>query len=125
GRRGVLAVVYPRARLSPWRRVCAHTPAQRFVLHRNIIAAQALRMRLPQGWRRRACIANLRVMGSMLRVIRFAAAATLALLCAIASSSAASATADADAEVRKAFQDAYARATTNIGDSGASDSESL
>jgi len=82
-------------------------------------------MRLPQGWRRRACIANLRVMGSMLRVIRFAAAATLALLCAIASSSAGSATADADAEVRKAFQDAYARATTNIGDSGASDSESL
>jgi soluble lytic murein transglycosylase len=84
-------------------------------------------MMLPQGWRRRACIANLHVMGSVLRVIRFAAAATLALLCAIASSSAGSATAnaDADAEVRKAFQDAYARATTNIGDSGASDSESL
>ena len=59
----------------------------------------------------------------VLRVARFAAAATLALLCAISSSSAGNAAAYAD--VRKAFQDAYARAATSIGDSGASDSESL
>jgi soluble lytic murein transglycosylase len=62
-------------------------------------------------------------MGSVIRALRFVAAATLALLCAISSSSAGSAA--SYAEVRKAFQEAYARVTTNIGDSGASDSDSL
>jgi soluble lytic murein transglycosylase len=57
------------------------------------------------------------------RALGFAAAATLALLCAISSSSAGSAA--SYAEVRKAFQEALARATTNVGDSGASDGESL
>ncbi len=62
-------------------------------------------------------------MESAIRALRFCAAATLTLLCAISSSSAGSAA--SYAEVRKAFQDAYASVTTNIGDSGASDSESL
>src|SRR5690348_8877329 len=122
-RRGVLVVADLRALVCSWRRVCAPRAGERFVLHRNIIAAQVARMRLPQGWRRRARIANLRGMGSVLRVIRFVTAATLALLCAISSSSAGSAAAYAD--VRKAFQDAYARATAGISDSGAADSESL
>ena len=39
------------------------------------------RMSVPQGWRRRVRIANLRAMESALRVIRFFAAATLALVC--------------------------------------------
>jgi soluble lytic murein transglycosylase len=59
----------------------------------------------------------------MSRLLRSIAAATLALLCVISSSSATSAA--SYAEVRKAFQDAYARATTSITDSGAGDSESL
>ena len=62
-------------------------------------------------------------MGSVIRAVRFVAAATLALLCAISSSSAGNAAAYAD--VRKAFQDAYSRATTNGGDAGAADSDSL
>ena len=56
-------------------------------------------------------------------MLRFVAAATLALLCAISSSGAGNAA--SYAEVRKAFQEAYSRATANIGDSGAADSESL
>jgi soluble lytic murein transglycosylase len=74
-------------------------------------------------WRSRAGIANLRIMESAIRALRFFAAATLTLLCAISSSSAGSAA--SYAEVRKAFQEAYARAIANIPDSGASDSESL
>jgi soluble lytic murein transglycosylase len=58
-----------------------------------------------------------------IRLVRAVAAATLALLCAISSSSATSAA--SYAEVRRAFQDAYATATTNIADTSASDSESL
>jgi soluble lytic murein transglycosylase len=62
-------------------------------------------------------------MGSVIRAVRFVAAATLALLCAISSSSAGNAGAYAD--VRKAFQDAYTRATTSVGDTGTTDSDSL
>jgi soluble lytic murein transglycosylase len=49
----------------------------------------------------------------------------LAVLCAVPSSQAASSLADSYAQVRKAFQEAYARASTSVVDSGASDSEDL
>jgi soluble lytic murein transglycosylase len=62
-------------------------------------------------------------MRAVIRRVRFFVAATLVLLCAISSSSATSAA--SYAEVRKAFQEAYARATTSISDSSATDSESL
>ena len=62
-------------------------------------------------------------MKSAIRLVRFAAAATLALLCAISSSSAGSAA--SYSEVRKAFQEAYARATSSVPDSGAADSDTL
>ncbi|MGH8324282.1 MAG: hypothetical protein ACRETD_10870, partial [Steroidobacteraceae bacterium] len=62
-------------------------------------------------------------MGSAIRLLRFVAAATLTLLCAISASSAGSAT--SYTEVRKAFQQAYASATANIADAGAADSENL
>src|SRR5579863_2157327 len=72
-------------------------------------------------WRERGSIANLRAMG--IRTLRSISAVALALLCAI---SARGASTDASyADVRKAFQEAYARVTANIADSGAADSESL
>jgi len=89
---------------------------ERFAADQNIVVRS-------QCWRTRARIATLRAMGKTIRVLRLVAAATLALLCAISSSSAGTATSYVDA--RKAFQEAYSRATANIGDSGASDSESL
>lgn len=65
-------------------------------------------------------------MESVIRVLRFiSAAATLALLCAIPSSQAAGTLAASYTEVRKAFQEAYARASTSIVDSGATDSDDL
>lgn len=66
-------------------------------------------------------------MESTIRVLRFIrfflAAATLAVVCQVPSSDARSIA--SAAEVRKAFQEAYARASTNITDSGASDSNAL
>jgi soluble lytic murein transglycosylase len=52
-----------------------------------------------------------------IRFIRFFPAAALALLCSVPSSNAGSAA--SYASVRKSFQEAYARASTNIADSGA------
>ncbi|HVW68940.1 MAG TPA: transglycosylase SLT domain-containing protein [Steroidobacteraceae bacterium] len=52
-------------------------------------------------------------------------AATLTLLCATPTPSESSTTPSPYTEVRKAFQEAYARASANIADSGANDSESL
>ena len=54
---------------------------------------------------------------------RFFVAAALALLCAISSGSATDTA--ASAEARKAFQEAYARASTNISDSSTTDGASL
>jgi soluble lytic murein transglycosylase len=62
-------------------------------------------------------------MRSVIRLLRFSVAATLTLLCAISSSSAGSAAAYAD--VRKSFQEAYARTSTNTLEPGAADSDSL
>ena len=62
-------------------------------------------------------------MRSAIRTLRLIAAATLTLLCNAPSQAAG--TAASYTEVRKAFQEAYARATTNVSDSGESDSESL
>lgn len=62
-------------------------------------------------------------MRSVIRILRFSAAATLTLLCAISSSSADSAA--SYAELRKSFQEAYARTTTNTLEPGAADSDSL
>jgi len=66
-------------------------------------------------------------MESVTRVLRFSSAvAMLALLCAIPSSRAAvPSPAESYAEVRKVFQEAYARASTSIVDSGANDSDDL
>ena len=58
-----------------------------------------------------------------IRSIRCIAAATLALLCA--TSAPAAGTSASYAEARKAFQEAYAHASTNIADTGASDSAIL
>jgi soluble lytic murein transglycosylase len=63
-------------------------------------------------------------MKSVIHVRRLISAATLALLCAIPSSHAAS-NAASYAQVRKVFQEAYARASTNIADAGATDSDDL
>jgi soluble lytic murein transglycosylase len=63
-------------------------------------------------------------MRSAIRSLRLTAAAvTLALLCGAAAHSAG--TAASYTETRKAFQDAYARATTSVTESGEADSESL
>src|SRR5262249_61865330 len=62
-------------------------------------------------------------MSNSFRFIRFGSIATVALLCAV---SAQGAGADASyADVRKAFQDAYARVTANFPDESANDSEAL
>jgi soluble lytic murein transglycosylase len=76
------------------------------------------------GWRIPARLVNLHLMKSVIHVRGFISAATLALLCAIPSSHAAG-NAASYAEVRKTFQDAYARASTSTVDSGAADSEDL
>ena len=62
-------------------------------------------------------------MKSAIQLVRFVAAATLALLCAISSSSAGSA--GSYSEARKAFQEAYARASSNVTDTGGTDGEPL
>ena len=66
-------------------------------------------------------------MESVTRVLRFSLAATLALLCAMPSSprAAGNSVAASYAEVRKSFQEAYARASTSIVDSEANDSDDL
>jgi soluble lytic murein transglycosylase len=62
-------------------------------------------------------------MSNGLRFVRFGSIATVALLCAV---SAQGTEADASyADVRKAFQDAYARVTANFPDESAADSEAL
>jgi soluble lytic murein transglycosylase len=63
-------------------------------------------------------------MSFTIRQLRFVSTATLALLCGIGARGA-DTTASSYADARKAFQEAYARATTNIGDSSASDSDML
>jgi soluble lytic murein transglycosylase len=62
-------------------------------------------------------------MRSAIRSLRLIAAAAVALLCG--TSAQAAGTAASYAETRKAFQDAYARATTSVSDAGETDSESL
>ena len=62
-------------------------------------------------------------MGSAIRSLRLIAAATLALLCGMPAQAAG--TAASYAEVRKTFQEAYARAATSVADAGETDSESL
>jgi soluble lytic murein transglycosylase len=57
------------------------------------------------------------------RCLRLIATATLALLCGTSAQATNSAATYAD--VRKAFEDAYARAATNVTDAGETDSESL
>jgi soluble lytic murein transglycosylase len=67
-------------------------------------------------------------MESVIRVVRFiSAVATVALLCAIPASQAAPANpaAASYAQVRNTFQEAYARASTSLVDSGATDSDDL
>src|SRR5271155_1483931 len=56
--------------------------------------------------------------------LRLTAALTLALLCGTSAHSAGG-TATSYADTRKAFQDAYARASTNVTDTTEADSESL
>src|SRR5580658_3496086 len=58
-----------------------------------------------------------------IRSLRLIAAATLALLCGMPAQAAG--TAASYAEVRKTFQEAYARAATSVADAGETDSESL
>ena len=62
-------------------------------------------------------------MRSAIRTLRLIAAATLALLCGMPAQAAG--TAASYAEVRKTFQDAFARATTSVTDAGETDSQSL
>jgi soluble lytic murein transglycosylase len=62
-------------------------------------------------------------MRSAIRSLRLIAAATLALLCGMPVQAAG--TAASYAEVRKTFQEAYARAATSVADAGETDSESL
>ena len=62
-------------------------------------------------------------MRSAIRSLRLIAAATLTLLCGALTHAAG--TAASYAEVRKSFQEAYARATTSVTDAGETDSESL
>src|SRR5580698_989681 len=62
-------------------------------------------------------------MRSAIRSLRLIAAATLTLLCGTPTHAAS--TPASYAEVRKSFQEAYARATTSVNDAGETDSESL
>src|ERR1700731_1077257 len=62
-------------------------------------------------------------MRSAIRSIRLIAAATLTLLCGISAHGAGAAV--SSPEVRKSFQEAYARALTNVTEAGEADSESL
>jgi peptidoglycan lytic transglycosylase len=66
-------------------------------------------------------------MGSVTRILRFGLAATLTLVCAMPSSprAAGNTAAASYAEVRKSFQEAYARAAASVVDSGAGDSDDL
>jgi len=62
-------------------------------------------------------------MKTVIRKLNLISAITLALLCAIAARGAGSAA--SYTEARKAFQEAYSRAITNVADSGTNDSDSL